>query len=67
MNIAVIGMGEMGLTFSQNFRNAEVYTFLSKKRSSKTQKKVKSSNVKITSTFSELIEKSDEPLLINKN
>lgn len=59
MNIAVIGMGEMGLIFSQNIRNAEVYTYLSKKRSLKTKKKVKSSNVKITSTFSELIEKSD--------
>ncbi len=59
MNIAVIGMGEMGFTFSQNIRNAEVYTFISKNRSSETRKRVKQSNIRMTSSFSELIKKSD--------
>ena len=40
-NIAVIGMGEMGSIFSQKIRDANVFTYLSKNRSSKTRNRVK--------------------------
>ena len=58
-NIAVVGMGEMGSIFSQKIKDANVFTYLSKNRSTKTRKRVKFYKIEITSSFSELVNNAD--------
>ena len=58
-NIAVVGMGEMGSIFSQKIKDANVFPYLSKNRSTKTRNRVKFYKIEITSSFSELVNNAD--------
>ena len=58
-NISVIGMGEMGAPFAKSVVGCNVFTYLDKKRSYDTKKRVKNLKIQCMDSFNEMIKISD--------